>query len=189
MARPGEIYGTAGASLGAANFGMRGAVGRIGEQKSAAEFAELAQLGPTVLHDLRIPIPGFKANIDHAVVSGRTITLVDTKVWRAGFYWTLGGRTRRGLTRASHCDKKTLPTGVDGIKRHLHSMGVDADFNTSVLLIRSPGIKRPNFTLYRPAGARVIHGGDGAVRRLARHTGKAPAHPQVVAALNTLLYR
>ena len=35
-----------------------------------------------VLHDLRIPIPGFKANIDHAVVSGRSVLLIDSKMWK-----------------------------------------------------------------------------------------------------------
>lgn len=30
-----------------------------------------------MLHDLRIPIPGFKTNIDHAVISGRSVLLIN----------------------------------------------------------------------------------------------------------------
>ncbi|OOP59265.1 hypothetical protein BMF89_21285 [Arthrobacter sp. SRS-W-1-2016] len=39
-----------------------------------------------VLHDLRIPLPGFKANIDHAIVSGKSVLLIDSKMWKPGFY-------------------------------------------------------------------------------------------------------
>lgn len=191
----GEVIGHAGASLGAGLFGEKGKVGQRGERRSEELLARVAANGATIAHDLRIPIPGFKANIDHAIISGRTVTLIDTKVWRSGIYWTLGGKTRRGLTSAEYCDKKTLPTGVDAISRHFDRMGVkDVTFRQSVLLVWTPGgDTEPNFLFYRPQGARVISAGatPGAAtaRRIARHAGTNPAHPQVVDAISTILYR
>lgn len=191
---PGSVIGKAGGSVaGAAQFGQLGKVGAAGEARTGRLLAQLAGRGggPTVIHDVRIPIPGFTANIDHVVVSGRNITLLDSKVWRAGFYWTLGGVTRRGLELAPHCDKKTLQAGVGGIGRMLHAMGVRASFRRNVLVVW-PGRDgaRPNLTLYRPHNTVAVSAADNdaTVRKLARLTGTRPAEPQVVSALSKILY-
>lgn len=59
-----------------------------------------------VLHDLSNPLPGYKANIDHVIVRGREVVIVDSKQWAGGRYWTLFGVTRRGWARVSHADSK-----------------------------------------------------------------------------------
>lgn len=192
---PGMVIGSAGASVaGVDRFGELGKVGAGGEVKSGALLAQLAARpgGPTVVHDVRIPIEGFTANIDHVVVSGRHITLLDTKVWRDGIYWTFGGKTRRGLEPVPHLDRKTLSTGVESIGRMLYRFGVDATFRRSVLIVwptrnSSDG---PSLRLYRPAGAvpLVVRDEQRALRRLARLTGTKPADQQVVSALTRILY-
>lgn len=192
---PGTVIGRAGGSLaGAAQFGQAGKVGASGEARTARLLAQLAATdgGPTVIHDVRIPIPGFTANIDHVVISGREITLLDTKVWRDGFYWTLGGVTRRGLEAAPHTDKQTLGTGVNGIGRMLRNMGVPHRFRRSVLVVW-PGSRDaagPNLTFYRPRDAVAIVARDEAAtaRRLTRLTGSRPADPQLVSAVSRILY-
>ena len=74
-------------------------IGRRGELLTAAVLDRLARPdGPTVLHDLLLPAAsGVRVNVDHVVVSGRRVVLVDSKCWQPGRYWTALGRTRRGL--------------------------------------------------------------------------------------------
>lgn len=186
---PGAVYGAAGGSVTGGGFGERGAVGEVGEHRTAKLLAEIAARpgGPTIMHDLRIPIPGFLANIDHAVVSGRSITLLDSKVWTPGFYWTLAGTTRRGMKAIPHADKRTLPTAVDGVRRMLERQRIKASFRTSILVIWNPSGKSPsNYWLYSPAGARVV-ASPTSPSRLARLVGTSPAAPDIVQALAPLL--
>jgi hypothetical protein len=188
----GAVIGNAGGSVAQVqHFGEVGKVGARGETRTAQLLARLALRpgGPTIIHDLRIPIPGFKANIDHAVISGKTVTLIDTKVWKDGVYWTLGGVTRVGVSKAPHADKKTLPTGVEGISRALQRLGVAASFRRSILLIwpTSPNL---NTTFYRPAGAVAVvaRSEDFALSKIARHTGTKSADPRLVAAMTQFIY-
>lgn len=106
---PGQVIGTAGASLkGAGDSWAANAdvarVGRGGELRTGALLNALAAElgGPTVFHDLQVP--GSNANLDHVVVSGRHVTVVDTKVWKPGTYWSVLGRTRRGRERFPYGD-------------------------------------------------------------------------------------
>lgn len=106
IAAPGA--GLAGSPLWAANASIA-RIGRQGELRTAALIdAAARRYGFTVLHDLRVPIPGFSANADHIVVSGRQVLLLDTKVWRPGFYWTFDGASFRGFSRFAPADKKTM---------------------------------------------------------------------------------
>ncbi|MEN8584697.1 nuclease-related domain-containing protein [Burkholderia sp. RS01] len=50
-------------------------IGAKGEQKTEVLLNSFGK-NAAVLHDLRIPIPGFKANVDHAVVSGKSVLLI-----------------------------------------------------------------------------------------------------------------
>lgn len=191
----GAVIGFAGGSIIAASqFGQKGFVGAVGESRTGVVLDRLASRrgGPTVIHDLRIPLPGYNANIDHAVVSGRDVTLIDSKVWRSGFYWTLGGTTRRGLEPTPHCDKRTLHAGVRGMSDMLRSLGVCARFRTPVLVVW-PGAsgQRPSLLLYRPqpgSVAFVARDEHHALRRLSRLTGTRSADPHIVDALSRALY-
>lgn len=127
---PGAVYGTAGGSLGSdASWAQRSAarVGASGERLTASVLDKLTVHpgGVTVMHDLDIPLPGFSANIDHAVIAGRSITLIDSKVWQPGIYRTRDGVTRRGRDRAEFANKKTLRAAGDGFRRWLRICDVE----------------------------------------------------------------
>lgn len=195
---PGAVIGVPGGSLTGAgatwavNTGVARA-GQRGEQLTARVLGALALQpgGPTVLHDLRIPIPGFTANIDHAVVSGDTITLLDSKMWRPGFYWTLGalGGTHRGLERFDSADKKTLPTARASLERHLQAYRIPSfRFGRSALVVW-PSNAHAAITLwaYRPQNARAFTG-PAFARHAARFLGTEPANPSIVIALRELVH-
>ncbi|OYO21961.1 hypothetical protein CGZ93_08475 [Enemella dayhoffiae] len=127
-ALPGTILGVPGGGLvDAAWAASQGAAdaGRYGEEQTARVLAPLANRpgGVTVLHDLKVPIAGARANIDHAVVCGTTLLLLDSKSWRRGFVWTLAGVTRRGRARFSAADKKTLNRAAAAVAGFLRNKG------------------------------------------------------------------
>ena len=171
----GRVVGRPGTSLaggeswaGGGTIGLRH--GAIGEQSTAHVLDTLAGRSKiTVLHDLRVPIPGLSINIDHVVVAGRTVLLIDSKRWRPGFYWTVNDRTRIGLVDAPHVDKKSVALAHKAFVSYLASRG-----RVSLWAARFPG-------------ARLVHG-----RRLARAVKKAVkvgqnADPDIVARLVPLL--
>lgn len=188
--RPGQVIGTAGGGLeqGRNEWAANADVarqGRAGEVRSAAVLDTIARRpgGPTVLHDLTIP--GSRANIDHVVVSGRTVLLIDSKQWKPGFYWTVPGLgTFRGWSRFSYADKATMSMAVDKVTKHLQDSGVRAKVTTPVVAVWSSSKKGTiNATLLRVPGARSVPG-----EALDRVVGAGkPADPGVVAALAKLL--
>ncbi|GAA4032867.1 hypothetical protein GCM10023063_15270 [Arthrobacter methylotrophus] len=100
------IYGRAATGLQDTSWAVNENVARIGakgEQKTEGLLNGFAKKA-AVLHDLRIPLPGFKANIDHAVVSGKSVLLIDSKMWKPGFYWSMLGY-RRGWEKTPHIGK------------------------------------------------------------------------------------
>lgn len=101
------VFGKAGTGLQDASWAVNADVARIGAAGEAKTQALLDVFGKQagVFHDLRVPIPGFKANMDHVIVSGRKVLIIDTKVWQPGFHWTWAGANRRGLKRVSHTEK------------------------------------------------------------------------------------
>jgi len=196
------VLGTAGGGLGdasgwAANENVA-RMGQAGEVRMAAILDPLARPGGvTVLHDLRIPIPGFTANIDHVVVSGRTVLLIDSKMWKPGFYWTVGGKTRRGWRRfavtsrsgkpAYPAETKTMSMAYDTITRYLHGRGINANITRPVVVVFSSS-QRARLTVWmlQFPGARAMTG-DAFGRRARGLVGKRGADPVIVAALAELL--
>lgn len=192
MAGRGQVLGRAGGSLDNAAWAHNDAVARVGksgEVRTAAILNELANHpgGPTVLHDLNIPIPGFSANIDHVVVSGTTVYLLDAKVWKPGFYWTVSGRTFRGVSRFTPADKKTMPMAVDAVTRFLAKRQVRAKVARPLLVVWASSQRSPMhlWALTSP-GARVVTG-ERLAARARRLVGTKPADPAVVAALSHLV--
>lgn len=188
----GQVIGRAGGSLSSSrgwlpdqskvNAGIRG------EQATARVLDKLAALpnGPTVLHDLRIPIPGVAANIDHVVVSGRRVTVIDSKLWAPGFYWTFQGRTFRGLSRFSPAEKKTVPMAANGLTRYLAKKRVNAQFPRPLLVVWPSTTRRLILFLMASPGAHPITG-DTFARTAAGAIGIEAADPSVVAALRALV--
>ena len=181
--RPGTSLAGGGLWAGGGEIGLRH--GAIGEQSTAHVLDTLAGRSKiTVLHDLRVPIPGLSINIDHVVVAGRTVLLIDSKRWRPGFYWTVNDRTRIGLVDAPHVDKKSVALAHKASVSYLAS--ADAYVPTPLVTVW-PSRGRVSLWAARFPGARLVHG-----RRLARAVKKAVkvgqnADPDIVARLAPLL--
>jgi hypothetical protein len=167
-------------------------VGAKGEQRTGRILNALAaaQNGPTVLHDLRIPLPGVNANIDHIVVSGRRVTILDSKVWKPGFYWTLLGATRRGMERFAPADKQTMRMAREAVTAYLTKQGLRADVRTPLLVVWSSQKNRPTSSLafLRSPGAAAVTG-PAFEAGPTRFTGGKPADDGIVSALAQLLLR
>ena len=124
----GQVYGRAGTSLAAdtrwaRNAGTVGA-GRRGEANTAAILDAVARSSEmSVLHDVRIPIPGMRLNIDHIAVAGKTVLLIDSKLWKPGFLWTFRGHTRRGRDSFDACDKRTVQMAHEAFCSYLAGYG------------------------------------------------------------------
>jgi hypothetical protein len=180
-------YGRAGTGL-SANTGWAvsdGAAkaGAGGEKKTEELLAQFAGKA-AVLHDLTVPIPGFKANIDHVVVTGRRVLLIDTKVWKPGFYWTLFGVNRRGFERVDHTakDQSYITRAVTSYLK-----GTEAQVCSPVLAVwcsRANG--SVSIWALSVPGASVLNGSAlaGVIRR---SLVRKPADPVIVAKLSRLL--
>jgi hypothetical protein len=188
----GQIVGKAAGSLGNAKTWLgsneTAKVGVAGEKQTAEILDALARKpgGPSVIHDLRIPIPGIKANIDHLVISGRTITIIDSKVWKPAFYWTIAGRTFRGSERFAPADKQTMPMARDAIDKHLAKLGIPATVKRPVLVIW-PSNTRSSLVLWllRSPAARAISGSSFALRA-SSVVGSRHANEKILVALAEL---
>ena len=101
-------FGVPGSGLQDQNFARNTGAASVGarfESRTAKILNEFSNKC-AILHDVRIPLRGVKANIDHVVVSGDRILLIDTKAWTKGFYWTVPNLgTFHGIKRAAHVDK------------------------------------------------------------------------------------
>ena len=203
MARNTRVLGKAGGGLDNASWAANASVARVGqagEVKTAKVLEGYAEpeAGVTVLHDLMLPSNnGMKANIDHVVVSGSTVHLIDAKVWKPAFYWTVRGKTRRGLEAFPHADKKTMSMAVDMISGYLKARGLDATITTPLIVVwPSSSRRRLRTWALRVPGARAMTG--PAFEAWARSnlsstlvlglgTKRRTADPEIVSALATLL--
>ena len=163
-------------------------VGRIGELRTAEVLDPLARSdGFTILHDLRIPIPGFTANIDHGVVAGSHVLLIDTKAWKAGRYWTFAGTTRCGLSRFAHAATKTPGMAHDAILRFLDGRGIQASLPQPLVAVW-PSSRDGKVLVgwLKMDRCRPIVGA-ALASRVRRLMPRRPASPAVVAALRELI--
>lgn len=196
------VYGRAGGGLDSqarqATWAANEDVARIGgegERRTAALLDQYASHeGIAVLHDLFIPTHRITANIDHVVVVGTTIHLIDTKVWKPGRYWTLFGRTRRGWARFPYADKKTMAYAGEDIGFFLQSRGIEDFTIARPLLVVWPSstVGALHLSRLRVPGADAMSGDRFATyaqRHFAKRLlgGAAPADDRIVAALADLL--
>lgn len=201
----GEVYGNAGGSLDDFHKWGKGQdqgaadIGKTGEIKTAAYLDKLALKpgGPTVLHDLTIPLSRITANIDHVLVSGRNVLLIDAKVWKPGRYWTLSGVNRRGFEKIPHTEKKTMSMASDAITGYLRNNGVNVTILHPLLVVWPSSRKADlNLRFLKVPGASVVHadkiGSRKGVLQVLNRTKMKPwasdtANPEVVALLAKLL--
>src|SRR5699024_9131608 len=132
--------------------------------------------------------PGFTANIDHALVYGTRVLLIDSKWWRPGFYWTLTGRTFRGAERFAAADKQTMVMATQRLTTFLSGRSAThAELDTPVVLIwpsrTSPTLR--TWALKIP-GAHPVDATKG-LRRLDKRRFCSSADAGVVAALVPLV--
>lgn len=187
---PGRIIGRAGVGLEdnptwAKNVQVA-QVGRRGEQRTAAALADLARRpgGFTLLNDLSIP--GSNANVDHVIVYGKHVLLLDSKVWKAGTYWTLFGVPLRGMERVDHVAKKTMAFAHDRFSAYLsQQLGGVGRFrlDTPMLVVWPARQGQAVSTRFLSVpGAKAVPG-DRAIGRLSGPKYRRSASDNVVAAL------
>lgn len=171
-------------------------IGRDGELRTAELLDAWRAVpgGPSVLHDLAMPLPGVRANIDHIVVGGSTVLIIDSKVWRAGWYWTtppswpaIGGHSFRGLHRFRLLDKQTLAMAHRSVSALLARWSDTAHatvLRPAVAVWGSSGHRSPHVGLLRSSDASVVPA-PGLSRW--RHVMNQPADRAILAALSALV--
>lgn len=195
-----QIVGVAGTGLVDAGWAANAAVaaqGHRGETRTAEVLNRLVVgTGSVVLHDLRIPIPGFTANIDHAVVCGSRVYLIDSKSWAPAFYWTLAGSTYRGLARfrvarkdgtfAYPAESMTMPMAYETIERYLARAGHRATMARPVVVVWPSSPRPMNLRLLKMPSSKVVPGARFARYAWRMFTDRA-ADPGIVSSLSTLV--
>lgn len=189
----GEVIGTAGGGLNDAAWAKSAGHARSGQLAELATgkvLDDFAGRHPVaVLHDLDLPLRGYTANIDHLVVSGAGLLLVDSKSWAPGFVWSLGGRGYRGLRPFAAATKRTLPMAVDALTAYLVARNVAVPA-MSALLVVWPSRRDGGLSLWalRPPGAVVVTGQRFAANP-GRSMGTRAPDPVLVSALTPLVRR
>jgi len=186
-----NVIGTPGGSLN--NLGSKFGAGQVsagkdGEIKTARALVNLCVPGgPTVLHDLVLPMAGITANIDHVIISGKDVRILDSKTWAPGIYWSFAGKTRRGFTRCEHADKRTMAMATTAITKVLSNTGVRFVMKRPVLIVWPSNTKKQMVLgLFRPVGAKAVTSA-GFAAHLHYYAGTKPANQELVAALVPLV--
>jgi hypothetical protein len=189
-----QIIGHPGGSLGTkdlkSQFGNRADIGARAEQKTATMVLNpiCERGGATVLHDVRLHSTNRsggsrEGNIDHILISGTSVFLIDTKMWQPGFYWTFGGTSRRGLTKVPHLDKGTMEWARNFIEKVLSERRVTYTIKGVYIFVWPSRDDGTSLRLYHPRGAQAVLAshGDRAIGRV------RPASQEIVAALYPLV--
>lgn len=166
-----RIFGVAGGGLAdspswAANEAVA-EVGRRGEVQTGALLDAQSGRFPhaTVIHD--VMVPGIRANVDHIVVSGRSVMLIDSKVWAPGWYWSFRGVSYRGREVFGAANKQTMAIAEQVVCKSLRESGCEGVSVSSVLYVwESSGRIRPVF--FRPSGCRAVVGRRAIARDVRR---------------------
>jgi hypothetical protein len=175
--RRGQVHGSVGAVT----------AGAAGEERTAAVLNRLAeQWGCTVLHDFMLPSAKYQANVDHAIVSGNSVVLIDTKVWAPGFYWGLSN-CYRGLEKFPPADKRTMSMAVTMLGGYLRSAGAVVNRTPIIAIWPSNDSRQLRTWAWRsPQGYKPVHG-DRLEKHLKAMGLRRPAAPAIVDALSRLL--
>lgn len=163
-------------------------IGADGERATARVLNEIASMpgGPTVLHDVSVPASGMKVNMDHVVVSGREVTIIDTKVWKPGFYWTLLGCTWRGFERFRPAETRAVSMARDKLSWYLIRRHAFAKLRIPEVWVWPSSQFTPlRLWAMNFPDAMVLHGQKAA--KYARHSCYRSADPRVVSALIPLV--
>jgi hypothetical protein len=184
------VFGRPGASLEVGqSWAKNDAVIKHGAaaERRTAELLDTLPDRFAVFHDLRVPTNKITANIDHAVLVGKHLILIDTKAWAGGTYWSFRGTNRRGLKRVDHISKKTMLIAESSMKAAFTNLGVTVH---QPLIAVWPSSSRSAVKLINPfvPASRVIHAAalPALVQRMVGRRDKS-ADPALVNALKKLL--
>ncbi|MHB1731846.1 MAG: nuclease-related domain-containing protein [Ferrimicrobium acidiphilum] len=202
-------YGTPGGSLGGDVFSdRRGAanVGAIGERKTADLLRIIQQERHpdrrfAVVHDVMLPSDRYTANIDHIVIAGKKVLIIDSKVWSAGFYFTVRGHTyvfhskktknthNKTLSRFDAGDHRTLPMTLSVLQEWTLNNGFyPVTFMTPVMLVWPPeGKQNPSLRFYSPQGSVKAISPEKARVRLANMIPNQAPDPRLLDLFRSLL--
>ncbi|SMX66782.1 nuclease-related domain-containing protein [Brevibacterium aurantiacum] len=175
-----RIFGTPGGGLeGAPDWAANAEVaeqGRRGELATGAILDEIASRkpGPTVIHDVMLHA---RANIDHILISGTHVWLIDAKVYAPGNLWTLGGQTRRGRSQFPYPDKETMERAIASVEKTLRSSPAE-NWLVLALLTIWPSRGTVRALHFRPRGCDYVIARRAITRKLGR-IAHAPAEETV----------
>lgn len=183
-----QQYGTPGGSLqgNKSTFGKsKSDVGALGEQQTANMLERTFKKDSDihVFHDLTIP--GSKANIDHVIVRGKNVLVVDSKRWKPGFYWSVGGKAFRGMKRFEPAESRTVGMANDRLRQLLQGTG--ARLNGVIVVHQSkPGFC--SFAFLRAADNVSVRNASMCSRHLRSFLG-TPQKPdaEILRRLHTLI--
>ena len=184
---PGHIFGQAGASLAEGSFladKSTQLAGLQAEYRTANILNALSLKGPSVAHDLDLPFKNVGANIDHVIVFGSNVLIIDSKQWSGNYFYTIAGRTFRDRELFTPADKKTLPMASQALsgffaRNNIHGVNI----LTPIMCVWGSGLR--NFALFRPPGAKAVRG-EQLRRYLSRNVTEVNARADVLMALASL---
>jgi len=191
-------YGTPGGSLSHGAIGKfknTAAVGASGERRTADLLRAIQnQRHPqkrfVVIHDVMLPSAKYTANIDHIVVAGNRVLIIDSKVWSPGFYFTFRGQTyvyhsaktkndfNKKIGRFEAADHQTIPMIVNVLDQWLREVGIGYSiFMKPALIVWPPeGKQEPSLRFYSPKGSTSVMKGSKAHARLSSYIPNEPPH-------------
>jgi hypothetical protein len=115
------IYGRPAGSLASGAFGTARTrtAGAAGERLTAQVLDQFWDRA-AIFHDLAVP--GYQINVDHAVLSGDRLLIIDSKVWPAGSYWSLWGSYFKGVRPVPphHKPSKAMEMAWQAYSDYLH---------------------------------------------------------------------
>jgi hypothetical protein len=195
-------YGTPGGSV-QANFQGTAASGVYGELRTgdllrAIQGSRRPHERFVVIHDVMLPSDKYTVNIDHIVLAGTQILILDSKTWSSGVYLTIrdktyvyhGSKTRneynKRWSRFEPADHRTLPMIVSVLSQWLRDASISyAHFLPPTLVVWPPaGKKPPSLIFYKPKGNAELLSARNA-RSILTH--KIPYQPPDERLLNQLL--
>jgi len=195
-------FGTPGASLSGESFydkRKRADIGASGERRTADLLRAIQQKRHpskrfTVIHDLMLPSDKYTVNIDHIVIAGDNVLIIDSKVWSSGFYATFKGKTyvlhskktrtqyNKMIAKFEAADHKTLPMTLSVLHEWASHHGMkQITFMNPLMIVWPPeGKNNPSVRFYTPPGVTSAVTPEEARVRLTRSIPDQQANQQLL---------
>jgi hypothetical protein len=195
-------FGTPGASLSGESFydkRKRADVGASGERRTADLLRGIQQHRHlpnrfAVIHDVMLPSDRYTANIDHIVIAGKSVLIIDSKVWSSGLYATFKGKTyvlhskktrtqyNKMVARFEAGDHKTLPMTLNILNEWTKQHGLNqVNFMNPLMIVWPPeGKNNPSVRFYTPPGVTAAVTPEVARVRLAKSIPTQPPNQQLL---------